>query len=104
MLRGRIWLCFRRGCPGLTAIDNQHSPNGATYRISDTAGPGIIDAATQLSLRRQNAFTCAGSRPKAGKLSVGDWAENLGISPERLKEVVAKAGPMVSDVKKHLGH
>lgn len=33
-----------------------------------------------------------------------DWAENLGISPERLKEVVAKVGPMVSDVKKHLGH
>jgi hypothetical protein len=31
-----------------------------------------------------------------------DWSKKFGISPERLKEVVAKVGPMVSDVKKQL--
>jgi len=31
-----------------------------------------------------------------------DWSKKLGISPDRLKEIVAKVGPMVSDVEKHL--
>jgi hypothetical protein len=32
-----------------------------------------------------------------------DWSKSLGVSPERLKEAVAKVGPMVSDVRRELG-
>ena len=32
-----------------------------------------------------------------------DWSHKFGVSPERLKEAVAKVGPMASDVAKHLG-
>lgn len=32
-----------------------------------------------------------------------DWSQKFGVTPERLKEAVAKAGPMAADVAKHLG-
>ena len=32
-----------------------------------------------------------------------DWSKKFGVSPERLKEAVAKVGPMASDVANHLG-
>jgi hypothetical protein len=32
-----------------------------------------------------------------------DWSERLGVSPERLKEAVAKAGPVADDVRRELG-
>ena len=31
------------------------------------------------------------------------WSDRLGVSPERLKEVVQKVGPMVKDVEAELG-
>jgi hypothetical protein len=33
---------------------------------------------------------------------VRDWAKSLGVSEEQLRSAVAKAGPMVEDVKAHL--
>ena len=33
---------------------------------------------------------------------VRDWAKSLGVSEEELRSAVAKAGPMVKDVKAHL--
>jgi hypothetical protein len=32
------------------------------------------------------------------------WSEKLGVSRDRLREVVAKAGPMVKNVREHLQH
>jgi hypothetical protein len=32
-----------------------------------------------------------------------DWSKKFGVSPGRLKEAVAKVGPMASDVANHLG-
>jgi hypothetical protein len=32
-----------------------------------------------------------------------DWSDRLGVSPERLKEAVAKAGPVADDVRRELG-
>lgn len=32
------------------------------------------------------------------------WAEKLGVSREALRSAVAKAGPMVRDVRTHLQH
>src|SRR5262249_26292812 len=32
-----------------------------------------------------------------------DWSKSLGVSPERLKEAVAKVGPIVADVRRELG-
>ena len=32
-----------------------------------------------------------------------DWSQKFGVTPQRLKEAVAKAGPMAADVAKHLG-
>jgi hypothetical protein len=32
-----------------------------------------------------------------------DWAKHFGVSEETLKAAVSKAGPMASDVAKHLG-
>ena len=32
-----------------------------------------------------------------------DWSQKFGITAERLKEAVAKVGPMAADVRKHLG-
>ena len=32
-----------------------------------------------------------------------DWADTFGVSPEQLKEAVAKVGPMASEVAKFLG-
>ena len=31
-----------------------------------------------------------------------DWSKKFGVSPDRLKEVVKKVGPMVKDVEKEL--
>jgi Protein of unknown function (DUF3606) len=31
-----------------------------------------------------------------------DWSYKFGVSPERLKEAVARVGPMASEVAKHL--
>lgn len=31
-----------------------------------------------------------------------DWAKSLGVSEDELRSAVAKAGPMVEDVKAHL--
>lgn len=33
---------------------------------------------------------------------VRDWAKSLGVSEDQLRSAVAKAGPMVKDVKAHL--
>lgn len=33
---------------------------------------------------------------------VRDWAKSLGVSEDELRNAVAKAGPMVKDVKAHL--
>jgi hypothetical protein len=35
---------------------------------------------------------------------VRDWAKSLGVSEDELRSAVAKAGPMVKDVKAHLQH
>jgi hypothetical protein len=32
------------------------------------------------------------------------WSEQLGVSRDRLREAVAKAGPMVKNVREHLQH
>jgi hypothetical protein len=32
-----------------------------------------------------------------------DWSNRLGVSPERLKELVKKHGPMAADIRKALG-
>ena len=32
-----------------------------------------------------------------------DWSNKFGVSPDRLKEAVAKVGPMASEVAKFLG-
>lgn len=34
---------------------------------------------------------------------VAYWTKELGVSAEKLREAVAAVGPMVKDVKKHLG-
>lgn len=31
------------------------------------------------------------------------WSEKLGVSPERLRRAVKEVGPLVEDVKRHLG-
>jgi hypothetical protein len=33
---------------------------------------------------------------------VRDWAKSLGVSEDQLRSAVAKAGPMVKDVRNHL--
>jgi hypothetical protein len=33
---------------------------------------------------------------------VRDWAKSFGVSEDQLRSAVAKAGPMVKDVKAHL--
>jgi hypothetical protein len=33
-----------------------------------------------------------------------DWSKKFGVSPERLKEAVAKVGPKASDVANYLGN
>jgi hypothetical protein len=32
-----------------------------------------------------------------------DWSKRLGVTPERLKQVVAQVGPYVKDVRRALG-
>ena len=32
-----------------------------------------------------------------------DWSKELGVTPDKLKDAVQKVGPMVKDVRKHLG-
>jgi hypothetical protein len=32
-----------------------------------------------------------------------DWSKRLGITPEKLKEVVKKVGPIAEDVRQELG-
>lgn len=32
-----------------------------------------------------------------------DWAKKLGVTPDKLKKVEKKVGPMVKDIKKELG-
>ena len=39
------------------------------------------------------------SQPQDVKL----WAQRLGVSPTKLRDAVAMAGPMVTKVKSHLG-
>lgn len=39
------------------------------------------------------------SQPQDVKL----WAQRLGVSPTKLRDAVALAGPMVAQVKSHLG-
>jgi len=34
---------------------------------------------------------------------VSYWSRELGVTPERLREVIGRVGPMVADVKKALG-
>ncbi len=34
---------------------------------------------------------------------LNDWAKKFGVSPDKIKEVEKKVGPMVSDIKKALG-
>lgn len=34
---------------------------------------------------------------------VRDWSTRLGVTPDRLKQAVQAVGPMVRDVKRHLG-
>jgi hypothetical protein len=34
---------------------------------------------------------------------LGYWSEKLGVSREQLRKAVQAAGPMVNDVRKHLG-
>ena len=34
---------------------------------------------------------------------VRDWADSLGVSEDELRKAVTAAGPMVKDVKAHLG-
>lgn len=31
------------------------------------------------------------------------WSQRLGVSPEQLRQAVQKVGPMVKDVRRHLG-
>ena len=40
-----------------------------------------------------------GDRPEA----IAYWSAALEVKPERLREAVAKAGPLVEDVKRELG-
>jgi len=35
-------------------------------------------------------------------LLVGNWAKRLGVSPERLREVIAQVGPRAADVMAHI--
>ena len=32
-----------------------------------------------------------------------DWSKKLGVTPEKLKQVVQQVGPMADKVKEHLG-
>jgi hypothetical protein len=32
-----------------------------------------------------------------------DWSQSLGVTPEQLKAAVQQVGPMVKDVRQHLG-
>ena len=32
-----------------------------------------------------------------------DWSQKFGVTPDRLKQAVQTVGPMVKDVKRHLG-
>lgn len=32
-----------------------------------------------------------------------DWSKSLGVTPEQLKQAVQAVGPMVADVRRHLG-
>ncbi len=32
-----------------------------------------------------------------------DWSESLGVTPEELRRAVQAVGPMVKDVRRHLG-
>ncbi|HKU98963.1 MAG TPA: DUF3606 domain-containing protein [Vineibacter sp.] len=34
---------------------------------------------------------------------VRDWAQSLGVSPDELRRAVQAVGPMVRDVRQHLG-
>ena len=31
------------------------------------------------------------------------WSDKLGVSPERLRQAVKQVGPLVEDVRRHLG-
>jgi len=32
-----------------------------------------------------------------------DWSQSLGVTPDEIKSAVLKVGPMVKDVREHLG-
>ncbi|TWT13959.1 DUF3606 domain-containing protein [Reyranella sp. CPCC 100927] len=34
---------------------------------------------------------------------VQDWSKSLGVTPDQLRKAVQAVGPMVADVKRHLG-
>ena len=77
-----------------------------------------LDGSARLPKFRQNAHTkvnyMSDNLSKTGKPDdirvnihqdheVRYWSQKLGVTPERLKQVVHVVGPMVKDVKRHLG-
>jgi hypothetical protein len=55
------------------------------------------------------AHDLKGSKPSGRRVDVSDagalrrWCEELGVSPENLKEIVAEVGDRVTDVERRLG-
>lgn len=54
---------------------------------------------TELKNARDDEARIDVSQPQDVKL----WAQRLGVSPTKLRDAVALAGPMVTKVKSHLG-
>lgn len=57
-----------------------------------------------MSADKTKAGASAGDRiNRKEDFEVEGWARRLGVSPQELKRVMKKVGPMVDDVKKELG-
>lgn len=57
-----------------------------------------------MSANKSKAGPTAGDRiNRKEDFEVEGWARRLGVSPQELKRVMKKVGPMVDDVKKELG-
>jgi hypothetical protein len=57
-----------------------------------------------MSDKKSKAGTPGGDRiNRKEDFEVEGWARRLGVSPQDLKRVMKKVGPMVTDVKKELG-
>lgn len=93
----------------------RQTTEGQNARVTATVEGGLTIAADLRVLRKFKPYAAMpDDKSKTGKeddLRINihqdyerrDWAKKLGVSEDRLREAVKKAGPMVKDVRQELG-